>query len=187
MNAKIVIASMFVLAIALIIIGTMTRKEPDVTITHFTHVFSDIDSDGDLDLIMNADVVLNGSTPFLLIDSRTGDTINSDDEDKQEDNTAANQNGEVTAVFTIFREIEDPLMSSGESYAEWDNRAARCPDDMPYWTIITLPGGEEFTCLHQVPVLYHKALNPGEVHISLLIDTLPVPLDTRVKVKVTYP
>ena len=147
--------------------------------------FIDVDGDGDSDLVIYAEVVLNGSTTFLLSEPEQSDTI--EDNDEQVVDNSIQDGSKVAAVFTLFREVDEPLMSSGESYAEWKDRAARCPDNIPYWSTITLPGGEEFVCLHRNAVLYHKTLSEGEIHIGLLIDSLPVPLDTRVNVKVTYP
>ena len=166
-----------ILIAALVIAYMFITGDADQETVSIESIFVDGDKDGDDDLVIYAKVVLKGSTTFLLHEPEIEDTI-----DDMVDNELVD--GEVVAVFTLFSEVDEPLMSSGEPYAEWQDRAAGCPEEYPYWTTITLPGGEVFTCLHRNGIPYYKGLNDGEVYIQLLIDSLPVPLETRVTVKV---
>ena len=39
------------------------------------------------------------------------------------------------------------MMASGELVADWWGRAAACPMDVPFWTVIHIDGVGDFTCL----------------------------------------
>ena len=71
-------------------------------------------------------------------------------------------------------------MASGERWEDWVGRGAACPAEWPFWTEITLPGGEVFYCLDR-----GNAIVTGWV--DLLVEVAPVPFGAVVEVQVIWP
>lgn len=76
-------------------------------------------------------------------------------------------------------------MASGLPWWAWVGRAAACPAELPFWTTVTLPGGETFVCLDRGGKVVTTAA--GEIWIDLLVERAPVPYGTAVPVIVRYP
>jgi hypothetical protein len=76
-------------------------------------------------------------------------------------------------------------MSSGERWQDWIGRAAACVPEWPFGTLVTLPGGEQFTCQDRGGAIVTGA--DGLPWIDLLVEYPPVPWGTVVNVSVTYP
>ena len=76
-------------------------------------------------------------------------------------------------------------MASGLPWWAWVGRAAACPAELPFWTTITLPGGETFVCLDRGGKIVTTAA--GELWIDLLVESAPVPYGAAMPVIVRYP
>jgi hypothetical protein len=94
------------------------------------------------------------------------------------------------------------VTSSGNLVAEWWNRGAACPNEFPFGTVITLPGGEELICIDRFSQTYKSELanHPSYGHYvsriipgtsSFWVDVLskdaPVPYGTQMTVHVQFP
>lgn len=76
-------------------------------------------------------------------------------------------------------------MASGLPWWAWVGRAAACPEELPFWTTVTLPGGETFVCLDRGGKIVTTAA--GELWIDLLVKSAPVPYGTTMPVLVRLP
>jgi hypothetical protein len=76
-------------------------------------------------------------------------------------------------------------MASGLRWEDWVGRAAACPVELPFWTLVTLPGGEEFFCLDRGGKIV--TTGDGALWIDLLVESAPVPFGTLVPVTVRLP
>ena len=76
-------------------------------------------------------------------------------------------------------------MASGERWEDWYGRAAACPREIPFWTTIILPGGEQFFCLDRGGKILTNS--DQSIWIDLLVREAPVPFGTRVNVQLVYP
>lgn len=76
-------------------------------------------------------------------------------------------------------------MASGLPWYVWVGRAAACPVELPFWTTITLPGGEIFVCLDRGSKII--TTEAGELWIDLLLERAPVPHGAVVPVTVRRP
>lgn len=76
-------------------------------------------------------------------------------------------------------------MASGLPWQDWIGRAAACPSELPFWTTITLPGGEQFLCLDRGGKIVTTPA--GELWIDLLVASPPVPYGTTLPVTVLLP
>jgi hypothetical protein len=76
-------------------------------------------------------------------------------------------------------------MSSGERWQDWVGEAAACPKEWPFWTKLTLPGGEVFYCLDRGGAIVFE--EDGVPWIDLLVDVPPVPFETIVDVRLELP
>ena len=75
-------------------------------------------------------------------------------------------------------------MASGAMWEENVGRAAACPPEFPFGTIIILPGGEQFTCMDRGGKI--KTVN-GIPWIDLLVFRPPVPHGTIIDAGIVYP
>jgi hypothetical protein len=76
-------------------------------------------------------------------------------------------------------------MASGEPWQAWVGRAAACPPEWPFWTRLTLPGGEEFFCLDRGGKI---VVGPdGVPWVDLLVAVAPVNYGDVVTVRVVKP
>lgn len=71
-------------------------------------------------------------------------------------------------------------MANGQPWQEWIGRAAACPPEWSFGTIIILPGGEQFKCLDRGSAIRYD--NDGYAWIDLLVKTPPVPFGTLISV-----
>lgn len=76
-------------------------------------------------------------------------------------------------------------MASGLPWDVWVGRAAACPVELPFWSTVTLPGGETFVCLDRGGKVVTTAA--GELWIDLLVESAPVPYGTTMPVTVRLP
>jgi hypothetical protein len=76
-------------------------------------------------------------------------------------------------------------MASGEPWQAWVGRAAACVPEWPFWTRLTLPGGEEFVCLDRGGKI--ETGSDGLPWIDLLVEHAPVPYGAVVEVRVERP
>jgi hypothetical protein len=76
-------------------------------------------------------------------------------------------------------------MASGLPWWAWVGRAAACPEELPFWTTLTLPGGEIFVCLDRGSKVVTTAA--GEIWLDLLLERAPVPYGTTMPVLVRLP
>ena len=76
-------------------------------------------------------------------------------------------------------------MASGLPWEEWIGRAAACPVELPFGTVIELPGGETFYCLDRGGKVVTTAA--GELWIDLLVERAPVPYGAVMPVTVRLP
>ncbi|MDA0991522.1 MAG: hypothetical protein O3A51_12320 [Verrucomicrobia bacterium] len=77
-------------------------------------------------------------------------------------------------------------MASGEMWERWIGRAAACPSEVPFWTTVVLPGGEEFVCLDRGGKIVTEA-GTEYLWIDLLVFDPPVPYGTVVTIQLIYP
>jgi hypothetical protein len=91
--------------------------------------------------------------------------------------------GPNCAVFRNGQCISN--MASGLPWHTWVGRAAACPAELPFWTVITLPGGESFVCLDRGGKIV--TTDAGEIWIDLLVERAPVPFGTLMPVTVHLP
>lgn len=75
--------------------------------------------------------------------------------------------------------------ASGEPWQDWVGRGAACVPEWPFGTVITLPGGERFTCVDRGGAIKIGADNVP--WIDLLLEHPPVSFGTVVPVHVVYP
>lgn len=87
--------------------------------------------------------------------------------------------------FSFIRGECVSRMASGERWQDWTGRAAACVREWPFWTRLTLPGGEEFVCLDRGGAIRTGA--DGLPWIDLLVQHAPVPFGAVVPVSVVYP
>ena len=86
--------------------------------------------------------------------------------------------------------------------AEWWNRGAACPNDIPFGTVITLPGGEQVVCIDRFNQtwraylanhpsygqLVSRIMPEGDAFwLDVLAKDSPVPYGTIMKVHVRLP
>lgn len=76
-------------------------------------------------------------------------------------------------------------MASGLPWWAWVGRAAACPAELPFWTTVTLPGGEIFVCLDRGSKVVTTAA--GEIWLDLLLERAPVPYGATMPVTVQLP
>jgi hypothetical protein len=77
-------------------------------------------------------------------------------------------------------------MASGERWQNWINRAAACPREWPFGTLLILPGDEVFVCLDRGGKI---VIGPdGVAWVDLLLASAPpVPFGTVVEATVIFP
>jgi hypothetical protein len=94
-------------------------------------------------------------------------------------------------------------MANGELVSDWWNRAAACPNEFPYGTVITLiPGGEQLICKDRFNQTFVSQMpnHPGYGHLvsriipgtnyfwlDVLAKSAPVRYGTPVQVHVQFP
>ena len=86
--------------------------------------------------------------------------------------------------------------------AEWWNRGAACPNDIPFGTVITLPGGEQVVCIDRFNQtwraylanhpsygqLVSRIMPEGDAFwLDVLAKDSPVPYGTIINVHVQLP
>ena len=76
-------------------------------------------------------------------------------------------------------------MASGQRWQDWIGRAAACVPEWPFGTIVTLPGGEQFSCQDRGGGIVTAA--DGIPWIDLLVQVPPVPYGTVLQVQVSKP
>jgi hypothetical protein len=76
-------------------------------------------------------------------------------------------------------------MASGERWQDWVGRAAACPPEWPFGTVIILPGGERFECQDRGGKIVYGA--DGLPWIDLLVEVAPVNYGDVVTVRVVWP
>jgi hypothetical protein len=87
-----------------------------------------------------------------------------------------------------FRFVAGACLSptaSGEPWQAWVDRGAACPREWPFWTRLTLPGGEEFVCVDRGGKIVTGA--DGVAWVDLLVKVAPVPFGTVVEARVVWP
>jgi len=94
------------------------------------------------------------------------------------------------------------LTSSGKLVADWWGKGGACPNELPFGTLITLPGGEVIECIDRFNQTYVARMpnHPAGGHLvsriipgtnSFWLDVLsrdaPVPYGTAMNVHVEFP
>jgi hypothetical protein len=215
--------AIYLLLVFVIVIGTASLLLPAIfdyigqggseNSTHLENFFVDIDGDGDQDFVERADVLLNCAgklcQPASLPPTRTPA------EPAEEPVTGLTSNQlDAGKIYTIFYSYFNPELggancsppcdttANGSKVADWWNKGAACPNDLPFGTVITLPGGEKLTCIdrfnqtHRTYLAGHPAY--GELVSRMMpsgdafwLDVLsrdsPVPYGTPLTVAVLLP
>lgn len=76
-------------------------------------------------------------------------------------------------------------MASGERWQDWVGIAAACPVEIPFWSIVILPGGEKFVCLDRGGKIV--TMEDSSIWLDLLVANAPVPFGTVLDVTVYFP
>ena len=76
-------------------------------------------------------------------------------------------------------------MASGQPWQSWVGLAAACPRELPFYSVIQLPGGERFVCLDRGSKIV--TLPDSSIWLDLLVEVPPVPYGSMVQVEAIYP
>jgi hypothetical protein len=76
-------------------------------------------------------------------------------------------------------------MASGERWQDWVGRAAACPSQWPFGTVLVLPDGSQFVCMDRGGAI--TCDSAGVCWIDLLTPTPPVPFGTLLEVRLLRP
>ncbi len=76
-------------------------------------------------------------------------------------------------------------MAGGQRWQDWIGKAAACVPEWPFGTLVTLPGGEVFSCEDRGGAIVVGA--DGVPWIDLLVEYPPVPWGAVVTVTVRRP
>lgn len=75
--------------------------------------------------------------------------------------------------------------ASGERWQDWTGTGAACVPEWPFGTILTLPGGEHFTCVDRGGAIVTGA--DGVPWVDLMVREPPVPYGSTVTVLIVWP
>lgn len=94
------------------------------------------------------------------------------------------------------------VTASGALVSEWWNKGAACPNELPFGTVVTLPGGEEVKCIdrfnqtHRIGLPWHPSYNQlvsklmpdkDAFWLDVLAKDSPVAYGTPLSVRVQLP
>ena len=123
-----IMAAFLIVAIGLFILTVFGDTESEsVSMENF---FADVDKDGDDDLVLHADVILNGSTTFLFTEPEIDDTVDTVDATTV-NATTVNATDSTISNLTVEDSINLPGGVNGPiSVESYNNPGAECVIDV---------------------------------------------------------